>query len=69
MKFVCGGMMVILGFLFEVDCSDVRVILGLLFEFCKEVEEDAIVGDEEEIKNDGDEVEKDEMSLNNQVRL
>ena len=46
MKFVCGGLMLILGLLVELVCGSARVVLILLFVVDKEVEDEAIVDDE-----------------------
>ena len=46
MKFVCGGLMLILGLLVELVCGSARVVLILLLVVDKEVEDEAIVDDE-----------------------
>ena len=53
----------LLGLLFD-GC-----VLGSLFVVGKEVEDEAIVGDEVDLKDDCDEVEDDEVGLNNQAWL
>jgi hypothetical protein len=67
MKLVCGGIILILGFLFG-GCG-VSEVLSLLLMVGKEVEDDAIVGDEGEMKDDCDEVEEEKRCLNNQAWL
>lgn len=67
MKLVCGGMILILGLLFG-GCG-LSDVLSLLFVVGKEVEEDAIVGDEGKMKNGCDEVEEENRCLNNQAWL
>ena len=56
-------MILSLGLLF--DCC----VVGSLFVVGKEVEDEAIVGDEVDLKDDCDEVEGDEEGLNNQAWL
>ena len=48
MKLVCGGMILIIGFLF--GCCGLSEVLSFLLVVGKEVEDDAIVGNEEELK-------------------
>ena len=45
MKFVCGGLMLILGLLVELVCGSAMMVEFLLFVIDNEVEEEAIVGD------------------------
>ena len=45
MKFVCGGLMLILGLLVELVCGKARMVEFLLFVVDKVVEDEAIVGD------------------------
>ena len=58
MKLVCGGMILILGLLFG-GC-ELSEVMSPLFEFGKEVEDDAIVGDEDEMRSDCNEVGEEE---------
>ena len=67
MNLVCGGMILILGLLFG-GC-ELSVVMSPLFDLGKEVEDDAIVGDEVELQDYCDEVEGDEEGLNNQAWL
>ena len=67
MKSVCGGMILILGLLFG-GC-ELSEVMSSLFVGGKDVEDEAIVGDEVGLKGDCDEVEGDEEGLNNQTRL
>ena len=45
-KFVRGGLMLSLGLLVELDCGSARIVEFLLFVVDKEVEDEAIMGDE-----------------------
>ena len=67
MKLVCGGMILMLGLLFG-GC-ELSEVMSPLFVIGKEVEDDAIVGDEGEIKDDCDELEEEKRCLNNQAWL
>ena len=59
--------MLSLGLLVELDCGSARIVEFLLFVVDKEVEDEAIVGDEDNLRYD--EVEDDERCLNNQGLL
>jgi hypothetical protein len=67
MKLVYGGMILILGLLFG-GC-ELSEVVSFLFELGKEVEDDVIVGDEDEMRGDCNEVEEEEWCLNNQAWL
>ena len=56
--------MLSLGLLVELDCGSARIVEFLLFVFDKDIEDEAIIGDEGNLRCD--EVEDDERGLNNQ---